>query len=205
MDEKRSNNTVLLRGSPAGEPGFSHQSRGERFYSLPLEVTRLSGTADRINLILRREQLSQLRPSRAGLIEVRGELRSFNNRSGEGSRLVITVLAREIVTPGENIWENRVELTGTLCKSPNYRTTPLGREICDLMLAVNRPYGRSDYLPCIAWGQNARRAAEWRVGDRVWLLGRLQSREYIKNLDGEAVRRTAFEVSITEIEPEEER
>ena len=201
MDEKR-NNSVLLRGSPAGECVFSHQSRSERFYSLPLEVTRLSGTSDRIHLILREEQLSQVRPSRAGLVEVHGELRSFNNRSGEGSRLVITVFAREIITPEEAVWENRVELTGTLCKAPNYRTTPLGREICDLMLAVNRVYGRSDYLPCIAWGQNARRAAQWDVGTRVWLLGRLQSRDYIKNLDGAAVRRTAFEVSVTEIEPE---
>ena len=128
-----------------------------------------------------------------------GELRSFNNRSGEGSRLVITVFAREIGPPEENVWENQVELLGTLCKPPNRRTTPMGREICDLMIAVNRHYGRSDYLPCIAWGQNARLAAGWAVGTRVRVLGRIQSREYIKNINGEPVTRTAFEVSAGEI------
>ena len=97
--------------------------------------------------------------SRAGLIRIAGEVRSFNNHSGEGSKLVISVFARELSPPETPVWVNEVELTGTLCKSPNRRTTPMGREICDLMLAVNRLYGRSDYLPCIVWGQNARRAA----------------------------------------------
>ena len=137
--------------------------------------------------------------SRAGLIRIAGEVRSFNNHSGEGSKLVISVFARELSPPETPVWVNEVELTGTLCKSPNRRTTPMGREICDLMLAVNRLYGRSDYLPCIVWGQNARRAALWDVGTRVHLLGRIQSREYIKNLDGQAVRRTAYEISVSDI------
>ena len=137
--------------------------------------------------------------SRAGLIRIAGEVRSFNNHSGEGSKLVISVFARELSPPETPVWVNEVELTGTLCKSPNRRTTPMGREICDLMLAVNRLYGRSDYLPCIVWGQNARRAALWDAGTRVHLLGRIQSREYIKNLDGQAVRRTAYEISVSDI------
>lgn len=199
MDEMQNINHVLLCGVPAGDPAFSHASRLERFYAFPLEVSRLSGTMDRLNIILREELLPELRPSRAGLLRVEGELRSFNNRSGEGSRLVITVFAREIGPPEENQWENQVELLGTLCKPPNRRTTPMGREICDLMVAVNRHYGRSDYLPCIAWGQNARLAAGWTVGTRVRVLGRIQSREYIKNIDGEPVRRTAFEVSAGDI------
>ena len=142
---------------------------------------------------------ADLKPSRAGLIRIAGEVRSFNNHSGEGSKLVISVFARELSPPETPVWVNEVELTGTLCKSPNRRTTPMGREICDLMLAVNRLYGRSDYLPCIVWGQNARRAALWDVGTRVHLLGRIQSREYIKNLDGQAVRRTAYEISVSDI------
>ncbi len=199
MDEMQNMNHVLLCGAPAGDPAFSHASRLERFFTFPLEVSRLSGTMDRLNIILREELLPELRPSRAGLLQVGGELRSFNNRSGEGSRLVITVFAREIGPPEENVWENQVELLGTLCKPPNRRTTPMGREICDLMIAVNRHYGRSDYLPCIAWGQNARLAAGWAVGTRVRVLGRIQSREYIKNINGEPVTRTAFEVSAGEI------
>jgi len=195
MDELQENNRVLLCGTPMAEPIYSHESRSERFYTFPLEVARLSGTVDRLNIVLRQSQLPEVRPSRAGLLEIRGELRSFNNRSGQGHRLVISVFARQLVPAVEPFWENRVELTGTLCKAPNLRLTPMGREICDLLLAVNRPYGRSDYLPCIAWGQTARMAAGWSVGQRLELQGRIQSRDYIKNLDGQAVRRTAYEVS----------
>ena len=202
MDENLSCNHVFLRGIPAEEPLYSHQSREMRFFTFPIEVERLSGAVDRLNVILRESQLSDLQTSRAGLLDVEGELRSFNNRSGEGHRLVITVFAR-ILQPGTAPeWENQVELTGTLCKAPNLRTTPLGREICDLMLAVNRPYGRSDYLPCIAWGAAAREAAKWGVGTRLELRGRLQSREYIKlSPGGDSARRTAYEVSASRITP----
>ena len=199
MDEMQNSNRVILCGVPVSEPVFSHESRSEPFYTFPLEVTRLSGAVDRINILLRRGLLPDLRPSPAGLIGVEGELRSFNNRSGEGSRLVISVFARSLWVPEESVWENHVELTGTLCKTPTHRTTPMGREITDLMLAVNRPYGRSDYLPCITWGQTARMAAEWTVGTRVHMVGRIQSREYIKNLDGQAIRRVAYEVSVSEL------
>lgn len=199
MDEMQTNNRVILCGTPLSSPVFSHASRLEPFYTFPLEVARLSGTVDTINVLLREELLPELKPSRAGLIRIAGEVRSFNNHSGEGSKLVISVFARELSPPETPVWVNEVELTGTLCKSPNRRTTPMGREICDLMLAVNRLYGRSDYLPCIVWGQNARRAALWDVGTRVHLLGRIQSREYVKNLEGQAVRRTAYEISVSDI------
>ena len=204
MDMMQTTNKAILCGAPLSDPVFSHTSRQERFYAFPLEVSRLSGNVDRLNIILREDLLPDFKPSRAGLLRVAGELRSFNNRSGEGSRLVITVFARELSQPETAIWANEVELTGALCKSPNHRTTPMGREICDLMLAVNRHYGRSDYLPCIAWGQNARTAAQWEVGQRVHIHGRIQSRDYIKNLDGTPITRTAFEVSVTDIRPAEE-
>ena len=199
MDES-SNNSVFLRGVPGAAPAFSHESRTERFFLLPLEVARLSGNVDRINILLRESMLPQLKPSKAGLVEVSGELRSFNNRSGSGSRLVITVLAQKLETPSAAEWENRAELSGTLCRAPNYRTTPIGREITDLLVAVNRRYGRSDYLPCIVWGRNARRAAHWDVGTTVRLRGRVQSREYTKMLDGQTYTKTAYEVSVSEAE-----
>lgn len=200
MDENLKINSVVLRGVLAGAVEFSHESRGEKFCRFPLEVERLSGAVDRLNVIARQELLSALDLNEREKLCVRGELRSFNNKSGVGSRLVISVFARELVfEDGEDA--NLVELTGTLCKTPNIRVTPMGREICDLMLAVNRRYGRSDYLPCIAWGMLAREVAEWAVGDRVTLSGRIQSRRYIKlGEGGEQLEKVAFEVSISEAE-----
>ena len=136
----------------------------------------------------------------SGKLWVEGQLRTFNNRRGQGAKLVITVLARQLgFCDGED--ENLVQLTGTLCKAPNLRTTPMGRDICDLMLAVNRHYGRSDYLPCICWGLKAREAAQWNVGTQLRLQGRIQSRNYIKLTEDGPVEKTAFEVSVTEIAP----
>ena len=125
-----------------------------------------------------------------------GEVRSYNNRTGTGSKLVITVLAREVAPSRLEEGENRLSLGGALCRRPTLRRTPLGREICDLLLAVNRPYGRADYLPCIAWGSLAAHCGALDVGDRLRLEGRLQSRQYHKLVDGEQVERTAFEVSV---------
>ena len=198
MEELSAANYVCLCGVMAAAPEFSHAGRGETFYAFPLETRRLSGAVDKINIVARRELMSpELRE--AGKLRVTGELRSFNNRRGEGAKLVITVFAREIAFC-DDADENTVRLAGTLCKQPNLRTTPMGRDICDLMLAVNRRYGRSDYLPCITWGLRAREAAGWQVGDRAHLTGRIQSRGYIKLIDGEAYERTAFEVSVVEIE-----
>ena len=189
------NNRVELCGTAAAWPEFSHKSREREFYTLPFVVCRLSGAEDRINVTLDRRMAQLCRDGER--LRVCGELRSFNNRSGTGSRLVISVFARRIEKDcGEDM--NRVELSGTICKEPTYRRTPMGREICDLMLAVNRNYGRSDYLPCIAWGAGAAEAREWEVGRRVSLVGRLQSRQYIKVENGESLEKTAFEVSVVE-------
>ena len=199
MDMTTENNFARLCGVMAGSPVYSHSSRGQDFYSFPLQVQRLSGNVDTLNVIVRRSQLSALELEPAEKLLVTGQLRTFNNRRGEGARLVITVFARELgFADGED--ENLVQLTGTLCKEPNLRTTPMGRDICDLMLAVNRRYGRSDYLPCICWGVKAREAAQWPVGTVVRLEGRIQSRAYIKVTDDGPVEKTAFEVSVTEIE-----
>lgn len=142
-------------------------------------------------------------PQPGDYLEVTGEVRSFNNRSGVGSRLVITVLARSVL-PGVGEPCNQVWLRGTLCKPPILRRTPLGRDICDLLLAVNRRYRRADYLPCIAWGRLAQECGEMTTGDPLWLNGRLQSRTYLKNLGEVTQERTAFEISISSLEAVED-
>lgn len=199
MEENTSRNYVQLCGVIAAAPKFSHESRGESFYTFPLEVARLSGTLDTLNIIMRKELIGSLELNDSEKLYLSGELRSFNNKSGEGAKLVITVFAKEACLTDEPDL-NEVLLTGTLCKKPQLRTTPMGRDICDMMLAVNRRYGRSDYLPCIAWGQNARRAAEWDTGTVITLSGRIQSRDYIKMSGAEAIEKRAFEVSVTELE-----
>jgi len=199
MDMIYENNHIRLCGTVTAAPFFSHAGRGQQFYCFPLEIRRLSGNTDRVNIVLRREQLDLLPAVGEGKICVTGQLRSYNNRRGEGAKLVITVLAREIY-PCEEPDENLVQLTGSLCKEPKLRVTPMGRDICDLMLAVNRHYGRSDYLPCICWGLKAREAALWTVGTNLRLEGRLQSRSYIKLTEAGAEERVAFEVSVTEAE-----
>ena len=198
MDENISRNTARLCGVIAAAPAFSHSGRGECFYTFPLEVARLSGATDKINIIVRDELMESIQLCEAEKICVVGELRSFNNKSGEGAKLVITVFAKELYLCDDDDL-NEVHLIGTLCKKPNLRMTPMGRDICDLMLAVNRRYGRSDYLPCITWGLKAREAAEWDTGTIVTLEGRIQSRNYIKIVGGDPVEKTAFEVSVTDI------
>jgi single-strand DNA-binding protein len=192
-------NNVRLRGVLASPPRFSHAGRNELFYIFTLSVERLSGTPDHINIIARSDLIDCLEIEESSKIEVAGELRSFNNKSGRGSRLVITVFAYEIsFTEGEDI--NCVELCGALCKPPNLRRTPMGRDICDLMLAVPRRYGRSDYLPCIAWGKLAEEVSGLGVGERISLMGRIQSRKYIKSDGADTAERTAFEVSVVSLE-----
>ena len=197
-------NKIELHGRAGACPVFSHANHGVEFYRFPLVVRRLSGVEDRIHVLVSGAQLEQcgaLEPERE--VSVQGEVRTFNNRTGTGSRLIISVLARAIwVWEGED--ENRLELTGTLCKAPTLRSTPLGRTICDLILAVNRRYGRSDYLPCIAWGSLAHRCAEKNVGDRIGISGRLQSRLYQKRLQDQTQERTAFEVSVMSLAGEGE-
>ncbi len=182
----------------AAVPQYSHSSRGEDFYRFPLEVSRLSGATDTINIISRTALLDGVKVIEKCKLCIEGSLRSFNNKSGTGPKLVISVFAKAMYFEnGED--ENIIELRGTICKPPSFRSTPMGREICDLMLAVNRPYGRSDYLPCITWGLKAREAAQWDVGTNVALNGRIQSRNYTKIIDGEYFEKTAYEVSVIEI------
>ncbi len=196
------NNSLTLVGTPAGRPALSHSCRGERFYLLPLRVRRLSGTEDELPVLLRERLLEALELREAEKLRVRGELRSFNLHRENGIRLLLTVFARSAdFFDGED--ENRLLLRGALCRAPTLRRTPLGRDICDLMLAVNRPYARSDYLPCICWGRNAKEAARWPVGTAVQLAGRLQSRRYLKMTADGPLARTAYEVSAAEIEQAE--
>lgn len=193
-------NQALLVGEAMREPEFSHASHGEDFYRFPLRSLRLSGTEDLLNVLVSRTLLEQC-PVRSGeRIQVEGEVRSYNNRTGVGNRLVITFFARSLSYDLTGQDENRVRLGGCLCKPPVFRVTPLGREITDLILAVNRPYGRGDYLPCIAWGSLAARCGQMEVGDKLLLTGRLQSREYTKLLEGAELRRTAYEISIMAME-----
>ena len=198
MDEEKRSNYAMLRGSVSEKPRFSHTSRGETFYQFSLDVARLSGAVDTIHIIARDKLLDELIVNGATKLRVDGELRSFNNRSGAGPKLIITVFAKSLCFE-DGADENRILLSGALCKAPTHRVTPMGREITDLMLAVNRRYGRSDYLPCIAWGLSAREAAGWDVGTAVELSGRIQSRAYTKTVDGESVEKVAYEVSVIEI------
>ena len=190
------NNRIFLRGRLAAPPALSHINHGVEYLLLPLSVCRLSGAEDTLHVVASREQLSALPSLEAGApLSVWGEVRTFNNRSGVGSKLVVSVFAKTL-SQEEGEDENRLELSGTICKPPVLRTTPLGRTICDMILAANRRYGRADYLPCIAWGSLAYRCGAMEVGDRLALEGRLQSRVYTKEVDGRTQERTAFEVSI---------
>lgn len=190
----RANDTVRLCGEAAGRPVYSHTGRDGVYFKFPLSVRRLSGVEDVLNIVVSEESMGLLEVEAAPRLRVTGEVRSYNNRSGVGPRLVITVLARELeFTDGD--FENAVTLTGTLCRAPSLRRTPMGREISDLMLAVPRGSARSDYIPCIAWGAVARRAAGWAVGTGVTVTGRLQSRAYIKMEDDVPVEKVAYEIS----------
>lgn len=193
MDEAR--NYLLLRGTAADEPVLSHENHGQRFYRFPFSVRRLSGLSDTLFVIATGEQLSGLLPLAGRRLALEGQLRSFNNKSGQGSRLVISVFAHTLSPTGEDDL-NFIQLRGVICKPPVLRRTPLGRCITDMMLAVNRRYGRADYLPCIAWGQVAMITGRMEVGTPLALEGRVQSRAYTKVVEGRAQERTAFEVSV---------
>ena len=187
-------NHIELCGALAELPQLSHENHDRRFYRFPLEVERLSGAVDVLPVLVPEPVLWEMDLSGGEMLAVSGQIRTFNNRAGEGRKLVVSVYAEGLrACDGEP--ENHVELTGTVCKEPVYRQTPLGREICDVMLAVNRPYHRADYIPCILWGKNANLARTCRVGDSLHLTGRFQSRTYIKVLGETSQQRTAYEVS----------
>lgn len=199
MEKSTTGNTTRLCGSVDGKASFSHISRNRKYFSFPLRVPRLSGAVDVINIVCDEEKMRSIEPDGNSMLRVTGELRSYNNKSGVGNRLIIFVYANELEFCDDEP-ENSIFLRGTVCKAPSLRMTPLGREICDILLAVNRPFGRSDYLPCISWGQNAREASQWSVGDTIELEGRIQSRNYIKSADSGQVKKTAFEVSASSVD-----
>lgn len=191
MEQTR--NEVELCGTVAAPPTLSHENHGTEFYTVPLRVERLSGQADVLPLLLR----APVPPCMAQgeRVRVMGQLRSFNNKSGLGSRLVLTVYVLA-AQPWDGAPVNRLCLRGTLCKLPILRRTPLGRSICDVMLAVGRRYGRADYLPVIVWGQLAQTVSHRQIGDALAVEGRFQSRNYTKLVDGVPQQRTAYEVSV---------
>ena len=185
-------NEVELCGTVAAPPVFSHENHGVRFYRIPLAVARLSGQTDTLPLLVRAPLPPEAQPG--ARVRALGQLRSYNNRTGPGSRLVLTVHVSSL-EPWDGEAVNRVLLRGTLCKLPTLRRTPLGRSICDVMLAVGRRYGRADYLPLIVWGQLAQEVSLKAVGDTLGVEGRFQSRVYTKVIDGTAQQKTAYEVS----------
>lgn len=199
MDRLNKVSSALICGTISQKPQYSHRVWDKKFYTFPLNIQRLSGAVDTINVICTGDMLSEPMPEGSTALKVVGEVRSHNNKSGVGNRLQVFVFAETLEFCCEE-HQNQVCLTGTLCKEPKLRVTPLGREICDLLLAVNRPQGRSDYLPCICWGKNARIASDLTVGSRIRIEGRIQSRSYIKAQEDGQVTKTAYEVSAMKVE-----
>nr|DAX05448.1 MAG TPA: Single strand binding protein [Bacteriophage sp.] len=196
------NNKVKLTGTVVSEPEFSHEVYGEQFFNLFLEVKRISGVADIVPLTIS-ERLFNLEDKCTGtVVRVSGQFRSFNKHEENKNRLVLSVFVREIErVVNDYDEENEIEIDGFVCKDPVYRKTPLGREIADILFAVNRSYGKSDYIPCIVWGRNAVYASGLPVGTHLKITGRIQSRKYTKRyLDGAEEERTAYEVSVSKIE-----
>lgn len=207
-DKVIENNQVTVMGEIVGKFVFSHEIFGEGFYLVDIKVKRLSDSFDVIPLMVS-ERLIDVNGDYQGLyVCVNGQFRSYNRHEERKNRLVLSVFAREIEfieELEESSKTNQIYLDGYICKEPIYRKTPLGREIADVLLAVNRPYGKSDYIPCICWGRNARYANNFRVGERCAVWGRIQSREYMKKLsESEVEKRVAFEVSVSKLELLEE-
>lgn len=191
---EQSTNQILLRGSLGELPRLSHENHGIRFFAFPLEVERLSGTVDTLPVLVSEQVLCAMDLSGGALLEVKGQIRTYNSRCADRRHLVISVYAENLLScEGEP--DNQADLTGTVCKEPVYRRTPLGREICDVMLAVNRPYHRADYIPCIFWGRTAEQIGRCGVGTVLHLTGRLQSRTYLKMMKDTMETRIAYEVS----------
>ena len=195
-------NIAELCGIVMSELEFSHKTYGEVFYTFVLGVQRRSGYVDEINVMVSERLIYDNPPRRNQFLEIKGQIRTYNEMAGGKNKLNVVVFAREIYLCEDfGYYENYIYLEGFLCKIPIRRTSPLGRDICDMMVAVNRMYNKSDYIPCIAWGRNAGYGEQLAVGTRLLLEGRLQSREYKKKLeDGTVETRKAFEVSILKME-----
>ena len=203
-DKLFENNQVTMIGEIVSEFEFSHEVYGEGFYLVDISVSRLSDSVDYIPLMVS-ERLVDVTQSYIGeTISVSGQFRSYNRHEEKKNRLILSVFVRELEFVDEiedDIKSNQIYLDGYICKGPIYRKTPLGREIADLLVAVNRSYGKSDYIPCICWGRNARYASSFEEGSHVEVYGRIQSREYIKKIGEEQTeKRVAYEVSVNKIE-----
>lgn len=203
---KEDTNIVNLRGELDDELIFSHEIFGEKFYSSKIKIHRLSDTYDLLPITISERLLQEIDLTENKMIDLVGQLRSYNKNIDNKNKLVLTVFAREIsVVSQENKDPNNIFLDGYICKTPIYRKTPLGREIADLLVAINRPYNKSDYIPSIVWGRNAKFAKNLNIGDRVQMWGRVQSRNYEKKLEnGEIEKRVAYEVSISKIKKMDE-
>ena len=211
MTEKGiNNNQVEVAGEIISTFEYSHEIFGEGFYMVKLLVNRLSEATDEIPLMISERLVDVTKDCRGKYLRAFGQFRSYNKHEENHNHLILSVFVRdlEFLDSMEDVKPNQIQLDGFICKQPVYRMTPLGREICDILLAVNRPYGKSDYIPCICWGRNARFAGSLEIGARIELVGRIQSREYQKRIsEFEVVKRTAYEVSVNKLEmkvPEEE-
>ena len=203
-DKLFENNQVTMMGEIVSAFQFSHEVFGEGFYMVELAVSRLSNYSDYIPLMVSERLIDTEQDYTGQFIRISGQFRSYNRHEEQKNRLVLSVFVRELEFIDEELdgaKTNSIFLDGYICKLPVYRKTPLGREIADLLLAVNRPYGKSDYIPCICWGRNARYASAFEVGEHVQIIGRIQSRTYIKKLsDTLTEERTAYEVSVSKLE-----
>ena len=203
-DKLFENNQVSMMGEIVSEFQFSHEVFGEGFYMVELAVNRLSNYSDYIPLMISERLIDTEQDYTGQLIRVSGQFRSYNRHEEKKNRLVLSVFVRELEfldEIDENEKTNQIFLDGYICKEPIYRKTPLGREIADVLLAVNRSYGKSDYIPCICWGRNARFASGFTVGSHIQIVGRVQSREYVKRIDEENVEpRVAYEVSVSKVD-----
>ena len=207
-DKVIENNRVTIVGEVVSEFEFSHEIYGEGFYTLNISVNRLSDSVDIIPLMISERLVDVTEDLRGVIIEASGQFRSYNRHEENKNRLMLSIFVRELQLYDnyeEENSTNQIFLDGYICKPAIYRRTPLGREIADVLIAVNRPYGKSDYIPCIAWGRNARFAAGFEVGSHIQIYGRIQSREYAKKIsEDECERRTTYEVSVSKIEYFEE-
>ena len=212
LDKVIENNRVCIIGEIVSEFTFSHEVFGEGFYIANVSVNRLSDMVDVIPLMISERLIDVTKDYRGMKIEVAGQFRSYNRHEGTKNKLVLSIFVRELrfleddEMPEEQSKSNQIFLDGYVCKPPIYRKTPLGREIADILVAVNRPYGKSDYIPCIAWGRNARFCQNLEVGTQVKVVGRVQSRMYEKkHEDGTVENRVAYEVSVGSLEVIEEK
>jgi single-stranded DNA-binding protein len=192
------NNNVLIKGKIVKLPAYSHSVMGEGFFEMYVEVKRLSDETDILPVTISERLIEGF--SLGDEIGISGQFRSYNKLEGEKSKLMLTIFVKELVDPNDIQAVNQINMVGYICKEPIYRTTPFGREICDVLLAVNRAYNKSDYLPCIAWGRNARFVKDLSVGEKLEVQGRIQSRKYQKKLDGnETEIKVAYEISLSSV------